>query len=704
MKRERSVLFPLISILFLFSTFCHAQLWSGVLAPSRAIDWSQAGMSGGLPDASWTQCGSTVPAGTDAPTIQTQVNGCAANTYVLLAAGSYTWSNGVSLKNKVVIRGAGANSTLITMSSHGNCNGQYSVFALCGSDPLGNSANWTAGYSQGTTQITLSSVSGIVVGQTFITLDQVDLTSDSGNIWECGSSACGGTYSGGQRTNRSQEQPVLVTAINAGGCGATCVTISPGLYGTNWNAGQTPGAFWGTTTAQQMGVEDLSVDMTPIQSGSVRVSAAVLMNCNQCWVSGIRSVDGGRNHIYLWGTKNAVVRDNYLYESYSHNTQSYAIELYVANGDALIENNICQQMTDSCPNSNGGGAGNVAAYNFAVDNVYNSAGWFQGADNDHGAGNQFWLREGSNTLGLSSDHVHGTHYFTTAFRDFYAGWEAAGCGGPGPNTCTGNTQAVNPFAGSRYFNVVGSVLGAANYYTNYSTTSPGSANSSIYYLGGTNFGGNGTGTFCAQPACTSTTTTTDPLTQTSIMRWGNYDTVTSQVRWCTANATPIAACTGDERAGAFGDTTGTPSTYAALSSPTQTLPNSFYLAGTVKTTSATPCGSGVRFNMNPSLGTCAPYPYFGPDVTSGTLGVCSGGTYANSYATSSSQCTGGTLATALGGHANANPAQVCYLSVMNGPPDGTGSVLTFDRASCYANDPSSSGPPAPPTGLAAAVK
>jgi hypothetical protein len=95
-------------------------------------------------------------------------------------------------------------------------------------------------------------------------------------------------------------------------------------------------------------------------------------------------------------------------------------------------------------------------------------------------------------------------------------------------------------------------------------------------------------------------------------------------------------------------------------------------------------------------------------VTGGDMGVCAGGTYANSYntAASSTPCStgGGTLDTAYGGHANANPAMVCYLSVMGGPPNGTGSVLSFNRASCYANDPSSSDPPpAAPTGLAAQV-
>jgi hypothetical protein len=41
----------------------------------------------------------------------------------------------------------------------------------------------------------------------------------------------------------------------------------------------------------------------------------------------------------------------------------------------------------------------------------------------------------------------------------------------------------------------------------------------------------------------------------------------------------------------------------------------------------------------------------------------------------------------MGGHANLIPAHSCFLDVMGGPPDGTGSVLTYNRASCYEADP-----------------
>ena len=75
-------------------------------------------------------------------------------------------------------------------------------------------------------------------------------------------------------------------------------------------------------------------------------------------------------------------------------------------------------------------------------------------------------------------------------------------------------------------------------------------------------------------------------------------------------------------------------------------------------------------------------------MTGGNIGICTSGTYVHSRALSSGQCNGGSFtATTNGGLGYANPAMVCYLNQMSGPPDGTGSMLTFNPAACYTADP-----------------
>src|ERR1700689_4243757 len=90
------------------------QPWSGIISPNRAADWTHVGIPGGIPDGSWTQCGSTIAAygssGSYASpsTIQNAINACGANQYVLLGPGDFYLSGGVSLKSNVVLRGSGA--------------------------------------------------------------------------------------------------------------------------------------------------------------------------------------------------------------------------------------------------------------------------------------------------------------------------------------------------------------------------------------------------------------------------------------------------------------------------------------------------------------------------------------------------------------------------------------------------------------------
>ena len=47
---------------------------------------------------------------------------------------------------------------------------------------------------------------------------------------------------------------------------------------------------------------------------------------------------------------------------------------------------------------------------------------------------------------------------------------------------------------------------------------------------------------------------------------------------------------------------------------------------------------------------------------------------------------GASCAAAVGGFANINPAMNCYFNVMNGPADGSGSVLSFDANTCYGSN------------------
>ncbi len=558
MRVNKQLIFPLISsILLCFSGFAYAQQWAGVLDPSRAIDWSNAGVSTGIP-ARTTNCATLNP-GATAAQINSAISSCASGQTVFLNAGTYNLSSGISFigKNNVTLRGAGADQTKLVFSGNVNCRGFGSSICLASSNNPGmpspnNSANWTAGYTKGTTTLTFSSTSGMAVGNVLI-LDQADDGSDTGGIYVCASSACAGE--GGNsygRKGRAQQQLVKITAISGNN-----VTITPGLYMPNWSSSKSPGATWATGGMSGNGVENLSID----SNNSGGMAAIVLLYVSDCWVKGVKSTNANRSHVWLYQTVHSTVRDSYFYGTQNSASQSYGVEAFSAS-DNLVENNIFQHVTGPIT-VNGADTGSVWAYNYAIDDNYSvSANWMIPSIIAHESGIAMDLFEGNDGLGFEGDDIHGTHHFLTAYRNYLYGDTY---NNPAK---TSNTSVVHLWAFNRYFNIVGNVLGRTGYYNNYEQNL-GGGSTTIFSLG------EGGGSPNNPPD--------DPLVLTTLFRWGNYDTVNGATRFVTSE---VPSSLGQFR---------------TLVPSTQSLPPSFYL------------------DTKPGWwGNNAPWPGIGPDVTGGT--------------------------------------------------------------------------------------
>jgi hypothetical protein len=468
-----------------------------VIDASRRIDWSSAGIPGGIPSRT-TNCATLNP-GASAAQINSAIASCPAGQVVFLNAGTYNLNAGIDIQNRsnITLRGAGPGQTILVFSGWVNCSGMTGDICVRNAEvnysggPT-HTASWTGGYAKDATQITLSNTTGLAVGSVLF-LDQLnDSNTDTGSVWVCSTiNVCSIEGSGGGgRSGRDQTQLVRVTAISG-----NTVSISPGLHMPNWRASQSPGAWWGDTTIKAVGIEDMTVDHT----ASSGLGGIYFFNAYNCWVKNVKSINATRNHVWLFQTAASVVRDSYFYGTKSAATQSYGVESILAS-DNVVENNILQHITAPII-SNGAVSGGVVAYNYLFDTYYSPAPDFMLASNvSHGVGVAMTLHEGNDGLSFLQDRVHGTQNFITAFRNRFIGVE----GGK-----TRSTSAIIVNAFDRFTNVVGNVLGTPGYHTQYEWNMSGSnVDRSVYVLGP---GG-------------------DPLTAATMLRWANYDTVTNTVQ------------------------------------------------------------------------------------------------------------------------------------------------------------------------------
>ena len=610
-------------------SLAHAQRWAGIIDRSRAVDWSAGnqGVAGGIPNRT-TICATLNP-GATAAQINAAIAACPANQVVFLNAGTYNITGlNFGSKNNVTLRGAGPDRTFLKFNGADGCGGFAGDVCIKGEDVLaqtwpghapeevGHFHVWTGGYAQGSTQITVDSTASLSVGMTIV-LDQLDDATDTGGVLISHASTRVLENISTGRVGRGQTQWVRITAIN----GLT-LTITPGVYMPNFRASQLPQIWWAQGPTLN-GIEEMSLDHSGSSAIDAGMSGVVFWNTTQCWVKNVRSIKSGRNHVWLVQASRSEIRDNYFTGADKPGASlNYGIDFYMG-GDSLVINNVFQHVTSSL--LPGTTSGDILAYNFSRDQPYSSPDYMQIAVNTHDLGNLMLLVEGNQTNTFTMDLFHGAGHLNTVFRNHLSGQDVGQ---------TTNTSVINLFAYNRFVNVVGNVLGTAGYHTNYQdcvngsgcATGNGTDNRSIYVVG-FSASGDSNGGCCPY----------DDLVRTTMLRWGNYDTVTGTVRFVTS-----------EVPGAFPFVNANPI-------PPQTLPASFFLA-------AKPSWWGTPWGV-PN------WPAVGPDVTGGNVA-------------------------GVGGRVWKNPARLCWENMANDPAYPT-NVKVFNARTCYTS--SASPAPSSPT-------
>jgi hypothetical protein len=463
------------------------------------IDWSATGVTGGIP-VPGQRC-MTLDATATVAQINSAIAGCAGKE-VYLGAGTYTLTDYIDMTtSNVTLRGAGPGQTILNFTggwSNGGVHLGGGILLMFNTPDSTHLRDWTGGYAQGETVLTVSSTSGMAAGQPLL-LDQLNDDAVSGatgpiDVTE-NFTANGGTEVSRSMGTRALQQYVKIARVVDG----THVEITPGLYMPTWRASQQPQVYYFDDWNFRVGVEDLTI----MNVGGAQ-SNVQLYNCYDCWMKNIESRNSNNAHVISVQTAHMEIRDSYFYGTMNGDGDSRALFLGVGS-DFLVENNIFEHIP--LPISIWGPQGAVVAYNFTTDSAFVPYPqiMIQGITTECGY-TSMSLFEGNYTTGLSADNNHGASGWNVYFRNRFVGWE------------TGKTSAMVPITVNymnHYQELVGNLLGEPGYHDNFeiSVTNPTHEDSSIYDLGFWIY--------------THDTTRVDARVESTLLRTSNWDPVST---------------------------------------------------------------------------------------------------------------------------------------------------------------------------------
>ena len=479
-----------------------------------------AGVPGGIPNR--TVIYKTLTPANTAADISAACQSCPSNQVVFLSAGTYnltgpiTWYYNLSTGNGVTLRGAGPTNTILAWN---NTSYIQAPIQIEGPDRYGNGypdsagatnsfiLDWSGGYSQGTSNITLRTPqSASLIGTheelkagTVICLDQLNDTfvnqvgSDGGFQVDAAELRDNGT--------RAQQQYAVVQSISNG----TNLTIWPPIYMTNYQASLKPQIWWWGASTVMCGIEDLEINT----ANSLHTYPVFMWSCYACWVRNVHIFKQANSSIATYNCLACEFRDSFFDQAQGYGSGAYGVNLQLASA-CLVENNIFNYISTPLLLAQGS-SGNVLAYNFCTNGIYYDAAnaWMPPSIEPHYVHNEMNLFEGNYGNGVELDFTHGSASHNTLFRNRLHG--------PEKPTQVNNTFAIQIQATNWWMNVVGNVLGTVGWHTNYaiSVTSPLSDNDgsrSIYKFGFTDDSGS--------------TAFGDPKVQSTALIHGNWDAVT----------------------------------------------------------------------------------------------------------------------------------------------------------------------------------
>ncbi len=351
---------------FMSVVFSTSFAFSQTLPANRVVDWSQAGVQGGIPQVTTVyNVLTTTPAlvadgiTDNFANFQALINNT--TTYpspcvFYFPAGSYVFKNMIILKAGRVIRGASHSTTLFNFKL-GTINAP--CFKIS-SSTSGTYTNVTAGSAKESTSITVAD------GSLFQTGGWAEIRQSND------SSVMGTTNPVDWDTSWAAEsvgQLFKVTVI-----AGNVLTIDRPLRFSFYapSHGTLRAKTW--QAIEKVGFENFNIKRGNNLSTSGAYNFQFKYAAN-CWIQNIESDSTLSAHVSIEQSTNMEVRDSYFHRSYGYggSGQGYGVVLDYHTGNVLVENNLFRRLRVAMLIQSGA-SGNVFGYNCSVDPVWDLAG------------------------------------------------------------------------------------------------------------------------------------------------------------------------------------------------------------------------------------------------------------------------------------------------------------------------------------------
>jgi hypothetical protein len=463
--------------------------------------------------------------------IQAAVDACPTGQVVKLSAGTFRMNSFVRIGKAVTVRGAGINATILQKTNGGKPNTEtvpeYNPIFIVGPGrwpQFGAVLSLTADAVKGAFTVTVANATGLATGQ-FVLLDEDDYSSanwialpprngvpttvkikaSDNVVFQMHQPAASGEDDPVNAWFSRQGRPLAEIKEIASVSGNT-VTFTTPIHITYPLAKVPQLVRFADPFVVGAGVEDLL--MIGGSDGNIRFVAAAY-----CWVKNTENTVYFGEGVSIDKSFRIELRDSYIHDGAWQvpGGAGYAISLAGGASEALIENNIIMRANKMMV-ARSAGAGSVVGYNYADNgNIANIPSWVEvGINGSHMVGSHHMLFEGNESFNYDSDNTHGNAIYHTIFRNHLSGFRR-----DFPNG--GSSRGAGLMFGSWWHSFIGNVIGSEGRMAGWVENSVGpNWTQAIWKLG---YDPNH---FEAGP---------DPKVLSTVIREGNFDYVTNQVKW-----------------------------------------------------------------------------------------------------------------------------------------------------------------------------